>query len=600
MTDSEGFEGRYAIGCRALASALIVLAAAACGGAHGAASEPIAKFPTQAHLDEIAAQPAQPIEHENVFRVAEWSPTPPEAPAPAASDAPPAPDGSASPPAVASAAPPPAVGTAPPAPVVDHWTSLFGEVAAQHPEVTVVPALGCAAREVAKLFAQHGALPDRRAQEFIVGACGGSTVSTGVATEFADVPDTVADAELFTQWRDKLRSHIAQVCSQGRVDAGFAFVHKGGKAVAAMVVGKHTLDGVKSPIVADAQGRALIEGGVVGPVQYLQAYINQGALQSRECIRDQTVALPRFRVWCQVQPGDSGAWVDIQVAEPERILARSAGRILVRATPDAQLQYQAAPSGPTATSGADVRQKLLAAVNGMRASDGAAPLVSADKQAVSNERLAPHLFSASEKNNAQLEESIMLGLIAGWNVSGMIRNGDFYSYVLSGSTDVTDLVSALLDHPSARHVLMDHDARQIAVGPVLLPNRAGMGTVITTYSFFETNDHRADEAALFQRIIAARRLKGLPLPQPLDNSALHDAATKIQNGTSPDEAIRKAARPSARPGFSLLVQATDLRRMPVPPELLTRGPLNLAIGITHYRAPGGAWGQYVVMFLVRQ
>jgi hypothetical protein len=127
-----------------------------------------------------------------------------------------------------------------------------------------------------------------------------------------------------------------------------------------------------------------------------------------------------------------------------------------------------------------------------------------------------------------------------------------------------------------------------------------MGTVITTYSFFETNDHRADEAALFQRIVAARRLKGLPAPQLLDGSALQGAAKEIQSGASPDDAIRKAIRRSARPGYTLLVQATDLRRMPVPPELLTNGPLNVAIGITHYRAPGGAWGQYVVMFLVTQ
>jgi hypothetical protein len=34
------------------------------------------------------------------------------------------------------------------------------------------------------------------------------------------------------------------------------------------------------------------------------------------------------------------------------------------------------------------------------------------------------------------------------------------------------------------------------------------------------------------------------------------------------------------------------------PVLLTSSTLEVEVGVTHYRAPGAAWGQYVVLFVV--
>ena len=35
-----------------------------------------------------------------------------------------------------------------------------------------------------------------------------------------------------------------------------------------------------------------------------------------------------------------------------------------------------------------------------------------------------------------------------------------------------------------------------------------------------------------------------------------------------------------------------------PKELLQEGDLAFAVGVTYYRAKGGAWGQYAVLFVV--
>jgi hypothetical protein len=49
-------------------------------------------------------------------------------------------------------------------------------------------------------------------------------------------------------------------------------------------------------------------------------------------------------------------------------------------------------------------------------------------------------------------------------------------------------------------------------------------------------------------------------------------------------------------GYTL--ETNDLDQVEVPGVLMTQGPLRMMVGVTHHRAPGAAWGQYVVMIVV--
>ena len=49
-----------------------------------------------------------------------------------------------------------------------------------------------------------------------------------------------------------------------------------------------------------------------------------------------------------------------------------------------------------------------------------------------------------------------------------------------------------------------------------------------------------------------------------------------------------------------VAETSDLRQIPWSDELLVKEPLDVEIGVTHYKAPGGAWGQYVILVLMRE
>jgi hypothetical protein len=46
------------------------------------------------------------------------------------------------------------------------------------------------------------------------------------------------------------------------------------------------------------------------------------------------------------------------------------------------------------------------------------------------------------------------------------------------------------------------------------------------------------------------------------------------------------------------LQGTLYRLPRLAADLLVRGPLEVQIGVTHHRAPGGAWGQYAVIVAI--
>jgi hypothetical protein len=61
-----------------------------------------------------------------------------------------------------------------------------------------------------------------------------------------------------------------------------------------------------------------------------------------------------------------------------------------------------------------------------------------------------------------------------------------------------------------------------------------------------------------------------------------------------DRAMNQAARRTGGMVNGMVLEANDLDQGKVPEEFLGPGSPELALRITHHRAPGGAWGQFVV------
>ncbi|HEY2511266.1 MAG TPA: hypothetical protein VGI39_10440, partial [Polyangiaceae bacterium] len=198
-----------------------------------------------------------------------------------------------------------------------------------------------------------------------------------------------------------------------------------------------------------------------------------------------------------------------------------------------------------------------------------------------------------------------LGLLAGWDVDGMIRAGHFFVGTAAPTRDATVWLATAAEHPLGRVVLFDPDVRQIAIGPTLPASAQALGAAVTTYALFDTgDDHRDDASHFFKHVAAERWSRGLPAAErvggleDLDREAAHVR----DDGKAPMAALKDAIHAAVtRTGTRIqgyVFETNDLAHADVPEELLKAGPLDIALVVTHHRAADAAWGQYVVFIIV--
>ena len=80
-------------------------------------------------------------------------------------------------------------------------------------------------------------------------------------------------------------------------------------------------------------------------------------------------------------------------------------------------------------------------------------------------------------------------------------------------------------------------------------------------------------------------------------SALRDVSNNaITSATALDQVMSDHGNRAA--GY--VVETTDIKQLHFDPVLVESSTLEVEIGVTHYRAPGAAWGQFVVLFLITE
>lgn len=81
--------------------------------------------------------------------------------------------------------------------------------------------------------------------------------------------------------------------------------------------------------------------------------------------------------------------------------------------------------------------------------------------------------------------------------------------------------------------------------------------------------------------------------------------SKINAGTlSPhaamDQALRSEVTTTGVAHVAWILESNDLSNLPLQQELMRTQPIEVQVGVTHYKPEGGAWGQYVVLFVIRE
>ena len=248
---------------------------------------------------------------------------------------------------------------------------------------------------------------------------------------------------------------------------------------------------------------------------------------------------------------------------------------------------------------------LFGALNDVRATAGARPLVLESKQSQMNQRLAPHFFEAARTGNAQVADTIGLGVLAGWDVNGVIRDGGVYWGIVTSTRSPARYLTYALASPLGRSILLDPDMTRVAIGASGLAPSGAMA-LVTTYSFFQTNDHSADETKVFDELSKRRQARKHSAPQRTQRErALDRALARIAANDAPSSEALELAMQEVSANESVgvsgwVAETSDLRQIPWPDEMLAKEPLDVEIGVTHYKAPGGAWAQYAILVIMRE
>jgi hypothetical protein len=198
--------------------------------------------------------------------------------------------------------------------------------------------------------------------------------------------------------------------------------------------------------------------------------------------------------------------------------------------------------------------------------------------------------------------------MAGWNVEGTIRNGTFFLSSAAPTRDAGTWLDVALERPLGRWSLLEAQSRVIAIGPVVLPDAAALGAAVTTYAMFDDDpDYESEEKQFVARLADARLARGLPAPVALAGFEKELLAAKAHvhaGGTAPKEALDELLEVAAWSGGAgtvargYVLETNDLEHIEIPNELLTPANYRISVAITHHRAEGAAWGQYVLFAIL--
>ena len=559
---------------------VLILAVGFGACATGTKSRPVAEFPTAQTLTAIESKPvALPRVLEGPVPEAGWTV---EVPASPSSHEPWAPSSG--------------------------WDRAVADaIAASGKRPRLSQAMSCVAREMGRYYLETRLPPPAALRNFLVTACGALAPDVGVLTLGGDVPVEVPEDAILARWKRQLGPELIEKLPAGATDAGFAFQRRKGAVLAVLVFVQLRAEIEPMVPVPNADGQITIAGRLKEEAQFVAGYVNTGPYGVSSCYVDPTVARPSFSVTCTVAPDDATARIDLVFAQPRRVLAIPFLQVLVRKAELTRLSYRdaALAAGPPIANATEFPAAALTALNQVRAQAGLSAVRLAATQSGAATRVAGHFFSAmTGEGSSEQADTIALGLLAGWQVTGgLIRDATFVATLVPSIRDVGRWLVTTLEFPLGRAALLAEDIEEVAFGPVSLAEPEALGSVVVGYRFHHGSDHAGDVRRLLTRAVLARRQRSLAAPKRLGLEAvMKEELARVHAGEAqPSDALQTVLEAGVvRFGADMrgyVVETTSLDALEIPAEVLSQPTLHLEIGVTHHRPPGAAWAQLVILVI---
>ena len=491
------------------------------------------------------------------------------------------------------------------------WGDFIREAVKPHAQsVSLSSPMKCASTEIARWNRQSKQLlPPMNLIDFIVARCGAMVSSARPIVWRVDAPETVTDDVILDAAKKRLTPELDKLFATSAkehlvVGLGIVRDDKGASVAITAANDDAILD--PGPLRADANHLVSIRGTARGDFASITALVNQGPLGVAHCAPQGDLPPPHFAFTCKLADGDPYAWVELMGQRKGLVLSREIAAGIVTAADTTEIVYKSKSDSPPAPVGtpAELSNAIVAGVNRARAAARLPPVTLSAPQSAENARLVGTLVNAAIGDMSGSSDKAAIGLLAGWDVTGgMIRNATIFVAAIAPTHDATTWLDWALERPAGRLTLLDPSSRAIAVGSAVPPEGSGLGAAVTTYAFFESDNHAREEAAVYDRITAARAARGLPAPVRLagfpemHEQALHVLKDNENALTALQTMLDVASSKSGASTRGYVVETTDVDHFQLPDVAMQPGNLRLAVAVTHHRAEGAAWGQYVI-FLV--
>ncbi len=249
----------------------------------------------------------------------------------------------------------------------------------------------------------------------------------------------------------------------------------------------------------------------------------------------------------------------------------------------------------------ELSRGVVTRINEIRREGGVLPLALAERQGASNARLAGPLLNAELVGDRELGARLAAGMVAGWDVEGVVREGHWGSFLSPPVADASAWLGEALERPFGRWLFFAPDRRALALGLARRPD--ALGAVVTTYALFDEAE-RGVEAKRALAALAARRAERR-LGPPTHWGAFAPLRAGVQKFEADGDAqqalagaLAEATSRFGRAVYGTVLEVTDLRELVFPNEFLAPLPPYVAVEVGHRRTPGEAWGHYAVFVVV--
>lgn len=492
-------------------------------------------------------------------------------------------------------------------PQADHrpegpWDELLAAAAARSKgQLRATEPMACLAGQVGRFVLKRQAQPGPAALSFLAARCAVPHGGIGTASLVQPLDGGETDEELFEHLRRPTEEMLEKTLRSGPRVAGIWYGRNEERAVALVVHVEPLARLEVFPERPAADGTLVLAGELLRPAARIHGIVTRGRYGFRSCAVEKGPALPRFRVRCEVDPSDPTAMLEIAAFEENRIFGPVVVTLRLWPRGDPPKSYVRPALRTRAPVDDDLPATLVTLLNRVRADAGLSPLSLVRDQSQTAESLAAQFFGAALQGDDEAQETIVLGLRAGWQVPGLVRQGHFTSMRADDVSDAGRLVALALERPSGREALLHPEVRAVAVGTVR--DAKAVGALFSTYALVEPAQAEVEAAAVLRRIDRERakrsKIPVRPLPELSRETAALAAAVE-RGDKKPKDAVHElveTAKGTLRGGA---IQAwigfgERLDEIKLPALLLEPDELRVSVAVAHFRAEGSPWATYCVL-----